>query len=226
MDSSASDATNAVRVFLRPLGNPLPLGFVGLGGGTIALASMQLGWVPTVEAHPLGFAVLLIAVPLQFTASILGFVARDPVAGTGMGTLAVTWLVISVLTLMSPPGSRSAVLGFVLFYLAAAVLMSALVSANGKALAGIVLALAAVRFAVTGIYEYVGGAGWMTAAGWVGVALCVIALYAALAFELEDIQAKTILPTLRYGLGRRAMASKGLETVGPVEHEAGVRQQL
>lgn len=226
MDPAAADSTQAMRVFLRPMGNPIPLGFTGLAGGTIALSGMQLGWVPTLQAHQVGIAVLLIAVPLQLIATIFGFVTRDPVAGTGMGTLAVTWLTISVITMISAPGSRSAVLGLVLFYLAAALLVSAVIAATGKALAALVLALAAARFAVTGVYEYVGGTGWMTAAGWVGVALCVLALYAVLAFELEGIKSKTILPTLRHGLGRRAMRSEGLATVGPVEREPGVRQQL
>lgn len=226
MDASRTDPTSAVRIFLRPLGNPLPLGFLGLAGGTIALAGLQLGWVPTQQTHQVSFAVLAVAVPLQLIASVLGFLARDPVAGTGMGTLAASWLVIGVLTLLGMPGARSAVLGLMLFYLAAAVLVSAAVAAAGKALAAVVLALAAARFAATGVYEYVGGAGWMTAAGWLGVALCVVALYAALAFELEGIQDKSILPTLRRGLGRRAMSSDGLTPVGPVEHDAGVRQQL
>lgn len=226
MESQANDPQQAVRFFLRPLGNPLPLGFVGLAGGTIALAGMQLGWVPTAQSHQVALAILLIAVPLQFIASLLGFLSRDPVAGTGMGTLAVTWLTVSVITFLSPPGSRSAVLGLVLFYLAAAVLVSAVIAVSGKALAGLVLAVATARFAVTGAYEYFGGTGWMSAAGWLGVALCVLALYAALAFELEGIATRTILPTLRSGLGRRAMSADGLAPVGSVEHEAGVRQQL
>ncbi|MGH3097073.1 MAG: hypothetical protein ACRDMV_13885 [Streptosporangiales bacterium] len=226
MEHSEGDPQQAVRFFLRPLGNPLPLGFVGLAGGTLALAGMQLGWVPTAQSHQVALAILLIAVPLQFISSVLGFLSRDPVAGTGMGTLAVAWLTTSVLTFLSPPGSRSAVLGLVLFYLAAAVLVSAVIAASGKALAGLVLAVATARFAVTGVYEYFGGTGWMYTAGWLGLALCVIALYAVLAFELEGIQAKTVLPTLRRGLGRRAMTSEGLTPIGPVEHEAGIRQQL
>lgn len=93
-------------------------------------------------------------------------------------------------------------------------------------LAALVLGVTTARIAVTGVYEYFGGTGSMYTAGWLGVALCVIALYAALAFELEGIRTKTILPTLRYGLGRRAMSSDGLAQVGPVEHEARIRQQL
>lgn len=226
LDPSDNDPQHAVRFFLRPLGNPLPLGFVGLAGGTLALAGMQLGWVPTAQSHQVALAILLIAVPLQFISSVLGFLSRDPVAGTGMGTLAVTWLTVSVITFLSPPGSRSAVLGIMLFYLAAAVLISAAIAASGKALAALVLAVTTARLAVTGVYEYFGGTGWQYTAGWLGLALCAIALYAVLAFELEGIRTKTVLPTLRHGLGRRAMTSDALAQVGAVEHEAGIRQQL
>lgn len=221
-----ADPQRAVRLFLRPLGNPLPLGFVGLAGGTIALAGLQLGWVPTTQSHQVALAVLLIAVPLQFVSSVLGFLSRDPVAGTGMGTLAATWSTIGAITLLGAPGSRSKTLGLVLFYLAAAVLVSAVVAMTGKALAGIVLALATARFVVTGVYQYFGGIEWMHAAGWVGVALCVVALYAVLAFELEGVRHATILPTLRHGHGRRALSANGLTTVGAVQREAGVREQL
>lgn len=212
------------RVYLRPLGTPLPLGFVGLAGATIALSGLQLGWVPATQAHQVALAVLLIAVPLQFISSVFGFLARDVVAGTGMGTIAATWLTVGVITLNGPSGSRSAALGLVLFYLAAAILVSALIAAMGKALAALVLAIAAARFAVTGVYEYLGGSVWMQAAGWTGLALCVVALYAVLAFELEGYLHRTVLPTLRHGPARAALSPQ--ESVGPVETDAGVRRQL
>lgn len=216
----------AMRIFLRPLANPVPLGFIGLAGGTIALTSLQVGWVPVTEAHQVALAVLLIASPLQFLASVIGFLCRDPAAATGMGTLAVSWLVIGVTVLQSPRGSRSLALGVVLFYLAGALLVSAVLAALGKALAGAVFTLAVARFAVTAAYEYFGGTGVEHAAGWLGLALCVLALYAALAFELEALRHATVLPTLRHGAGRRALSDDGLAAVGPAEREAGVRRQL
>jgi succinate-acetate transporter protein len=222
----AADPTEAMRIVLRPLANPIPLGFIGLAGGTIALTSVQVGWVPVVESHQIALAVLLIAVPLEFIASLIGYFSRDPVAATGMGTLAVAWLVISVVTLLSPPGSRSLGLGVVLFYLAGAVLISAVMAMVGKVLAGVVMALAAARFTVTAGYEYFGGATVQHAAGWIGLALCVTALYAALAFEMEALRHSTILPTGRHGTGRRVLSDEGLGPVGKAEREAGVRQQL
>lgn len=225
-EAIGADGREAVRVFLRPVASPLPMGFVGLAGGTIALTAQQLGWVPAAQSHLVAVAVLLMAVPLQATGSLVGYLGRDPVAATGMATLAVSWAVIGVLTLYSPPGGRSPVLGFVLFYLAAAVLVSAVVAAVGKGLVALVLGLAAARFALTGVYEYLGGSGWMHAAGWVGLALCVLALYSALALELEGIRHSTVLPTLRYGSARTAVSGDGLPTIGAVQREAGVREQL
>lgn len=216
----------AMRIFLRPLANPLPMGFIGLAGGTIVLTSMQVGWVPAEESHQVALAALLVALPLQALASVIGFLSRDPVAATGMGTLAVTWATIGTTMVMSPPGSRSLALGVLLFYLAGAVLVSALLAALGKGLAAMVFVLAAARFALTGAYEYVGGSALMHAAGWVGLALCVLALYGALAFELESVRHATVLPTFRHGSGRRAIDAPGLAPVGEPEHEAGVRQQL
>jgi uncharacterized protein len=48
----------------------------------------------------------------------------------------------------------------------------------------------------------------------VGLALCAIAVYAALAVALEDARRTTVLPTGRRGAGR------------DVEEEAGIRPQL
>jgi succinate-acetate transporter protein len=220
------DPHQATRVVLRPLANPLPLGFIGLAGGTIVLAGQQLGWVPTAQAHVVAVGVLLVAVPLQSLTCLLGFLSRDPATAIGMGTLAATWAAIGVLTLLSPPGAHSPALGLLLFYLAAAVLVAAAVASLSKGLAAVTLAVAAARFALTGVYEYLGGTGWMRVAGWVGLALCVVALLAATAFAVEDAR-RTLLPvTGRVGAGRQAFRGKGLVTTGPVEREAGVRDEL
>ena len=219
-----ADPQRALRIVVRPLASPLPLGFVGLAGGTIALSAQQLGWVPAGQSHSVAVAALLIAVPLQGLASLVGFLSRDPVAATGMGTLAVSWATVGVLTLLGAPGSRSPVLGVLLLFAAGAVLVSAVVAAPTKGLVAAVLGLATARFAVTGVYEYVGGRGWELAAGWIGLALCVLALYAVLAMELESTRHRPVLPTLRHGAGRVALA--GTDGIGPVHQEAGVREQL
>lgn len=211
-----------IRIVLRPLASPLPLGLLGLGGGTVALAALQLSWVPPAQSYLVAIAVLVVAAAPQLLAALFGFLSRDPVAATGMGTLAAAWTAIGVLTLVgSPPLTRRPVLGLLLIYLAAAVLVSAVVAAGGKVLVALVFTVAAVRFGLTGIAALSGGPVWLAAAGLVGLVLGVLALYTALATELESARHRTVLPTLRYGSARDALGG-GMA----LRREAGVREQL
>lgn len=54
--------------------------------------------------------------------------------------------------------------------------------------------MASARFALTGVHEFINHPGWETVSGWLGVALAAVALYAALAFEVEDTAWRTVLP--------------------------------
>ena len=36
---------------LRPIGHPLPLGFLGLAAATTVVSGLQLGWYPPTEGH-------------------------------------------------------------------------------------------------------------------------------------------------------------------------------
>jgi succinate-acetate transporter protein len=208
----SGDGPTGTRVVLRPLATPLPLGFLALVLATTAFSAVQLGWVLPVDGRIAGLVAVVATVPLQLLASVMGFLARDPVAATGMGVLTGTWAVVGLATLTSPPGAVSKELG--VFLLAAGVCMLVpAVSAGAKLVPAAVMALAGVRFVVTGIFELTASAGWKAAAGWTGLVLAVLALYAALALELEATHHRTMLP-----LGRRSPA----EPAG----EPGVRAQL
>jgi uncharacterized protein len=87
-------------------------------------------------------------------------------------------------------------------------------AASGKLVAVAVLGTTALRFACTGIYELTASDTWKDIAGVVGLALCAIAVYAALAIALEEARRTTVLPTGRRGAGR------------DVEDEPGIRPQL
>ncbi|RCK70799.1 hypothetical protein DT076_05255 [Desertihabitans brevis] len=76
---------------LRPFATPLPLGFLGLFVATASFAALQLSWVPAEQGQPLALAALLLTAPVQLVAVVLGFLACDPVAGTGAGVLVGTW---------------------------------------------------------------------------------------------------------------------------------------
>lgn len=216
-------AEGAVRLNLRPVGTPLTLGFLALAFATTAFAAVQLGWVGKDGSHALALAVLLFTVPLQLLSSVFGFLCRDTVAGTGMGLLAGTWAVVAVLTLRSPPGAHTDALGTAL--LAAAVLMLVPALAAGRKLvAAAVMGCSAVRYAVTGVAEATASPAWTTTAGAVGLLLAVVALYAALAFELEDSRHRTVLPLLRRDAGRQAL--EGTISPSRIAREAGVREEL
>jgi succinate-acetate transporter protein len=209
---TTSDVPTATRVVLRPVATPLPLGFLALLLATTAFSAVQLGWVPPTEGRIAGLVAVFATVPLQLLASVIGFLARDPVAATGMGVLTGTWGVVGISTLTSPPGATSEELGVFLVAAGVCMLVPA-VSAGSKLIPAAVMGVAGVRFAVTGVYHLTASAQWKATAGWVGLALAVLALYAALALELEGSHRRTILP-----LGRRGDAGIG--------DDPGVRPQL
>ena len=109
----------------------------------------------------------------------------------------------------------AAVIGFlgVVLLVAGACMLVPAVSAGAKLVPGAVMALAGVRFAITGVFHLTASVDWKAAAGWIGLALGVLAFYAALALELEGATGRAVLP-----LGRREPA----EPAG----EPGVRSQL
>jgi succinate-acetate transporter protein len=213
------------RITLRPIANPLPLGFLALAGGTLLLSGLQLGWVEPTESHTLGLIVIGFVVPLQFLTAILGFLARDVVAGTGMAILSGTWLSIGLVTLTGAPGSTSDSLGLLLILAAVALLVPA-AAASGKLVAAAVLLTTALRFATTALYQLTRDGSWKTTAGVVGLALCALAIYTALAMALEESNRRTILPLLRRKTGAAAITADLARQVRDIHHEAGVRAQL
>jgi uncharacterized protein len=203
------------RVVLRPIANPLPLGFLALAGGTLMVAGLQLAWLKPTEGHDVALILIGFVFPLQLVASLFGYLGRDVVAGTAMGILSGTWLSIGLVTLDAPPGSTSDALGLFLLLAAAAMAVPATAAAGDKLVPAAVLSTTVLRFAVTGIYQLTASATWEDVAGIVGLALCAVAIYAALALALEDAHHRTVLP-----VGRRHAGHLGELP------EAGIRQQL
>ncbi len=213
-------------IFLRPIASPLSLGFLALGGATLVLSGTQLGWIPLSETKYVAFALIGFAFPLQLLAAIFGFLARDPVAATGMGVLAGSWLVIGLVKYASAPGSTSSALGTFLIFAGAALFVPAIGASFGKLVPALVLLTAALRFLLTGLYQLTANTGVQSTAGIVGLALLGIALYAALALEIEDVRRKTVLPLLRRGAGKASVEGNTDDQLERVEREAGVREQL
>jgi succinate-acetate transporter protein len=218
-------ANPAPQVFLRPLATPLPMGFLALMVATSGFSALQLGWVPPTQGHVVALVALVLAAPLQLLASVLGYLARDPVAGTGMALLAGTWALLGLTTELSPPGTTSPALGVLLIAAAVALLVPAL-AGFAKPAAALVMGVAAARFAVTGWYELSAAPTAKSAAGWVGIALGAVALYAALALELEGAVRHTVLPVGRTGLAREAVTGEGALDTDELAREPGVRPRL
>jgi hypothetical protein len=223
--ASASVAA-AARVVLRPIANPLPLGFLALAAGTLVLAALQLRWLPASESGQVAVILMAFVFPLQLISSVFGYLARDVVAGTGMGVLAGSWLSIALIQLTSPPGSTSDALGVFLLVAGLAMTIPALAAVSGKLVPVAILGTTAVRFATAGLYELTAAGTWRVLTGIVGLLLFVLAVYGALAMTLEDAARRTRLPLGRRGLGRESVGGNFDEQIERIEREAGVREQL
>jgi hypothetical protein len=216
----------ATRVVLRPIATPLPLGFLALAVSTVMFSAVQLGWIAQAEGRIAALTALAATVPLQLLSSVIGFLARDPVAATGMGVLSGTWAVVGFTTLTSPPGAASDGLGVFLLTAGAAMFVPAGAAVGSKLVPALVMALAGTRFLVTGIYELTASSSWKAVAGWVGLLLAAVAFYAALALELEGARQRTVLPVGRHGPGRQAVDGAASLQASDLQGEAGVRPQL
>jgi succinate-acetate transporter protein len=219
----------SARIFLRPIANPFALGFVGLAVATILVSGVELGWIPHADRTETAVLIIAFAPAIQIVASVFGFLARDAVAATALGVQAATWLCVGLSLLLAKPTShsRSHELALLLFVAGAAMFASAITAAQSKLVPALVVSLAGVRFVLTGIYKLgAGGIAWQHAAGWTGVVLCGVAMYAVLSLEIEDVLHHTVLPTLRRSRGKRALRSPLEEQVDQVSAEAGVRSQL
>ena len=219
-------AERATRIVLRPLGNPLPLGFLALAAATLLISALQLDWLQPQEGSQVALILIAFVFPLQLLASILGFLSRDVVAGTGMGILAGTWLSIALITLTGPAGATSDPLGIFLLLAATAMAIPAAASATGKVVPAAVLATTALRFAATGLYEITASSAWEDTAGIIGLALCAVAVYAAAAMAIEDVTHRTQLPLGRRDGGAASTSGHLDQQLARIEREAGVREQL
>jgi succinate-acetate transporter protein len=219
----ANDAIPA-RVFLRPIGTPLTVGLSGLAIASLVEGGLSLGWVAKTQAHDVGM--ILIAVPfvLQLLACVFSYLARDGAAGAALGILATTWLGLGLVHLTSHPGSKSGALGLLLLTAGGLLALSAMATGMAKPLPAMIFGLAAVRFALSGIYQLGGISTWEHTAGIVGLVLTGSAGYAVLAFELEGQRHRPVLPTFRVGHGRKALTAAGMAQLEGIANEPGVRE--
>jgi succinate-acetate transporter protein len=217
------DQSNA-RIFLRPIGSPLTIGMSGLAIASLVQSGFDLRWIAAAQAHEVGLILLAVPFVLQLVACVFSYLARDGATGAALGVLATTWAGMGAIHLISSPDSRSGALGLLLLAAAGVLALSASAVFVAKPLPGGVFAVAALRFALAGIYQLGASTTWRDVAGIVGLVVLGAAGYCVLAFELEDQRRRTVLPTFRR---RRAAVDlrKGLAgQLDGIVGEAGVRQ--
>jgi succinate-acetate transporter protein len=219
------DAARA-RVVLRPIASPLPLGFLALAGATMLVSGLQLDWLGVDQGKPVALILIAFVVPLQVIASVLGFLARDGAAATGMGILAGTWLSVALVMLAGHPGATSDALGLLLLVASVAMLVPASAALRGKLVPAAVLCTTSLRFLLTGLFQLTASGSWADAAGVVGLFLGALAVYAAFALELEDAARRTLLPVGRRRAGASALTADLDGQLSKVAREPGVRTQL
>jgi hypothetical protein len=213
-------------VTLRPIAGPLAIGFFGLAAATFVMSGLQLGWVEPEEGRQVALCILAFTVPLQFTASLLGFLARDAVAATGMCLLSGIWAALGLVTLTGAPGATSDALGLFLLVAGFALWAPASSAVASKIVPALVLGTAGFRFMVTGLYQLTANEAWEDAAGVIGLVLAALAVYAAYAAEFEDVFKRELLPFGRRNKGELAVKGTYAEQIAAVANEPGVRQQL
>ncbi|MBR8740178.1 GPR1/FUN34/YaaH family transporter [Nocardiopsis sp. MG754419] len=224
-EKTRTDHHSMVRIMLRPMGSPLPLGFLGVAIATTGFSALQLGIIPEDETVIVAMAALIITVPLMALASIFGILARDPVASTSMGVLGCTWALFGTVKLTVDPQTQSAALGVLLIVAGIAVLVP-IAGATQKLVVAFVMVGSGLRFSLTGMAELTGSSMMETVSGVAGLVLALLALYTALALELEDARGHSVLPLLRRGDGRLATRHDIGDQITGLARETGVRAQL
>src|SRR3954467_13518750 len=162
------------RVTLRPIASPLPLGLLALMCAGVLVSLQQIEAIPASEARSIALILIGFVVPLQLVATVFSFLARDTVAGTGLGLFTGAWLATALVTLTSQPGSANSALGSFLFSLAASMLVLVAAASFGKAGPAAVIVAGSARMLVTGLYEVTGSKGVEHAAGLIGFALAAV----------------------------------------------------
>lgn len=216
------DGARPATIFLRPLGTPMPIGLVGVTVAVTVLSCLQLGWIPSSQQHQAALALIAFAFPLQALATVLLFLARDAPVGASFGVMSFSWLTLGLMLILSRPGSTSAAAAVFLFAAGATMLPGVASTAISKLVPATIFLMASAKLVLTGVYEKLGGTAWAHAAGWEGVILAAVALYGALASDLEGEMHRTVLPLGRLGVGRRAVDPDR----EPLDREPGVRPQV
>jgi succinate-acetate transporter protein len=215
-----------VRVVVRPYGSSIPLGFFAFGIGMFLYAAVDAPWVKTSDTHTIGLMLATFVAPIQLIATVFAFLSRDTVAGATLGLFGGSWLVGGLTTMQAKPGVLDPGVGYFLIAFTIVIVLLGVTAFLGKPFIAVLLLTSSVRALLSATYELGGGAGWNRAGGWLALAIFVIAMYGGLAFLLEDLLGRAVLPIGRRGGSKEAMEGGLTEQLRGLEDEAGVRHTL
>jgi uncharacterized protein len=182
--------------------------------------------IPLDDIKTAGLTLAAFVFPLELVATIFAFLARDTAGATTLGLFTGSWLAVGLMMLNASPGETSRTFAYFLSYFAAVVVALAVGAVFGKPLIATLLILSAARAAVAGIYEFTGDTGWETIGGVIAFVLSGLALYGGLAFLLEEIRGREVLPVFRRGEAEAAVEGGLAEQLSRIQQETGVRSQL
>jgi uncharacterized protein len=215
-----------VRVVVRPYGSSIPLGFFAFGIGMFLYAALDAPWIKASDGHSLGLLLAAFVAPLELVATIFAFLARDTVAAATLGLFTGSWFVAGLTTMQAKPGQLDASVGYFLIAFTIVVVLLGAAATFGKPFIAVLLGVSALRAVLSAVYELGGGSGWNHTGGWLALAIFCIAMYGGIAFLLEDLLGRTVLPLGRRGGSREAMEGGLAEQLQGLEDEAGVRHTL
>lgn len=213
-----------MRVTLRPIASPLPMGFFAFGIGSGMVSFEQLGLVPAADAAVLALLLTVFVFPLEFLAGVFAFLARETIGATALCLIALSWPAAAVVGAAEP--SSGTVLGLFYLCIAAVLAVLAVPGLRGKPVLGTVITLAVGRYALNGVVELTGSNPAQVASGVLGLVILAIALYGGVALALEDAQHGAVLPFPRLGESKQAFEGDLADQSATVAREAGVRRQL
>jgi succinate-acetate transporter protein len=212
-----------LRIMLRPMASPMPLGFYTIAIANIMVSSLQLGIIGPGE-RPNVALIILPAFVIQLIVGIACIAARDAFAATLMTSISGSWLADALIYLFGAPGKSSA--SAVFFFTFAGFVAMMATAARPKAALFAVLVVAVPRFFFSGLAAATGSDAWTKTAGVFGYLLAAVAIYTAWALLLEDVRGHTVLPVGRTGPAREAIEGSLAAQVAGYEHLAGIRRTL
>jgi succinate-acetate transporter protein len=212
-----------LRIVLRPMASPMPLGFYTVAIASVLVSALQLGIIGPGDQREVALLILP-AFAIQLIVGIACIAARDSIAATLMTSFAGTWLADALFYLYGKPGTSGAVAVFFFTFFVFITMLA--FAARPKAALFAVLLVAGPRFFVSGLAAASGNADLSKAGGALGFLLAAVAMYTAFALLLEDVRGHTVLPVGRSGPARDAIEGTIESQLSGYEHMAGIRRTL